>query len=89
MNSLPFVTYHHTEDARLCIVIFPLEETTNKQTKTDLYFWKMQGKAESGNKGRDKSDKELQWLEKELLKVEREKQRLEREKEKFLERQAR
>ncbi|XP_045138539.1 uncharacterized protein LOC123520364 isoform X3 [Portunus trituberculatus] len=49
----------------------------------------LQNKAESGNKGRDKSDKELQWLEKELLKVEREKQRLEREKEKFLERQAR
>nr|XP_045596433.1 uncharacterized protein LOC123757090 [Procambarus clarkii] len=47
------------------------------------------GKAESGHKGRDKSDKELQWLEKELNKVERETQRLEREKEKFLERQAR
>lgn len=59
------------------------------RTETDLYFWKLQSKGEGGNKGRDKSDKELQWLEKELLKVEREKQRLEREKEKFLERQAR
>ncbi|KAG7169287.1 hypothetical protein Hamer_G022249, partial [Homarus americanus] len=47
------------------------------------------GKTESSHKGRDKSDKELQWLEKELHKVERETQRLEREKEKFLERQAR
>lgn len=58
-------------------------------TTTDLTFWELQSKAEGGHKGRDKSDKELQWLEKELLKVEREKQRLEREKEKFLERQAR
>ena len=53
------------------------------------FFWKQQSKGDGGNKGRDKSDKELQWLEKELLKVEREKQRLERDKEKFLERQAR